>query len=65
MNPEDSAGPDCEGIFLQMEDDPVVKKSYVRDRRPSMKNLLIFESKIYFFTNTIALMPPFFFFNRL
>ena len=37
-----------------------MKKSYVRDRRPSMKNLLIFESKIYFFTNTIALMPPFF-----
>jgi len=31
MNPEDSAGPDCEGIFLQMEDDSVVKKSYVRD----------------------------------
>ena len=31
MNPEDSAAPDCEGIFLQMEDDSVVKKSYVRD----------------------------------
>ena len=31
MNPEDSTEPNCEGIFLQMEDDSVVKKSYVRD----------------------------------
>ena len=31
MNPEDSTGPNCEGIFLQMEEDTVVKKSYARD----------------------------------
>ena len=31
MNPEDSTGPNCEGIFLQMKEDTVVKKSYARD----------------------------------
>ena len=31
MNPEDSTEPNCEGIFLQMEDDKVVTKSYARD----------------------------------
>jgi hypothetical protein len=31
MNPEDSTEPNCEGIFLRMQDDSVVKKSYARD----------------------------------
>jgi len=31
MNPEDSAEPNCEGIFLQMQDNKVVRKSYARD----------------------------------
>ncbi len=31
MNPEDSRSPNCEGIFLQMQDDAVVKKSYAAD----------------------------------
>jgi hypothetical protein len=30
MNPEES-GPNCEGIFLQMQEDRVVKKEYVAD----------------------------------
>ncbi len=31
MNPEDSTEPNCEGIFLELENDAVVKKSYARD----------------------------------
>ena len=31
MNPEDSTEPNCEGIFLNLENDAVVKKSYARD----------------------------------
>ena len=31
MNPEDSAEPNCEGIFLRMQDNKVVRKSYARD----------------------------------
>ena len=31
MNPEDSTEPNCEGIFLKLENDAVVKKSYARD----------------------------------
>ena len=31
MNPEDSIEPNCEGIFLQMQDDRVMRKSYARD----------------------------------
>ena len=31
MNPEDSAEPNCEGIFLEMQDNKVVRKSYARD----------------------------------
>ena len=31
MNPEDSKEPNCEGIFLQMQDDRVMRKSYARD----------------------------------
>ncbi len=31
MNPEDSTEPNCEGIFLTLEKDAVVKKSYARD----------------------------------
>jgi len=31
MNPEGSREPNCEGIFLQMQDDAVVKKSYSAD----------------------------------
>ena len=31
MNPEDSAEPNCEGIFLEMQDNNVVRKSYARD----------------------------------
>ena len=31
MNPEESREPNCEGIFLQMQEDAVVKKSYARD----------------------------------
>lgn len=31
MNPEDSTEPNCEGIFLRMQGDKVVRKSYARD----------------------------------
>jgi len=31
MNPEDSTEPNCEGIFLRIQDDSVIKKSYARD----------------------------------
>ena len=31
MNREDSIEPNCEGIFLQMQDDRVMRKSYARD----------------------------------
>ena len=31
MNPEDSTEPNCEGIFLRMRDNKVVRKSYARD----------------------------------
>lgn len=31
MNPEDSTEPNCEGIFLRMQDNKVVRKSYARD----------------------------------
>ena len=31
MNPENSTEPNCEGIFLQMQEDKVVKKSYSAD----------------------------------
>ena len=31
MNPEDSAEPNCEGIFLEMQDNKVMRKSYARD----------------------------------
>ena len=31
MNPEDSTEPNCEGIFLKMRDDKVMRKSYARD----------------------------------
>ena len=31
MNPETSTEPNCEGIFLQMQRDKVVKKSYTAD----------------------------------
>ena len=31
MNPEDSTEPNCEGIFLKMQDNKVVRKSYTRD----------------------------------
>ena len=31
MNPEESNKPNCEGIFLEMQDDAVVIRSYVRD----------------------------------
>ena len=31
MNPEDSTEPNCEGIFLNMRDNKVVRKSYARD----------------------------------
>jgi len=31
MNPEDSAEPNCEGFFLEMQDNKVVRKSYARD----------------------------------
>ena len=31
MNPEDSTEPNCEGIFLEMQDNKVVRKSYARD----------------------------------
>jgi hypothetical protein len=31
MNPEGSREPNCEGIFLQMQEDRVVKKSYSED----------------------------------
>jgi hypothetical protein len=31
MNPKDSKEPNCEGIFLQMQDDRVMRKSYARD----------------------------------
>jgi hypothetical protein len=31
MNPEDSAEPNCEGIFLRMQDNKVMRKSYARD----------------------------------
>ena len=31
MNPEDSTEPNCEGIFLKMQDNKVVRKSYARD----------------------------------
>jgi hypothetical protein len=31
MNPEDSVEPNCEGIFLEMQDNKVVRKSYARD----------------------------------
>ena len=31
MNPEDSAEPNCEGIFLEMQDNKVLRKSYARD----------------------------------
>lgn len=31
MNPEESPEPNCEGIFLQMQDDAVVRKSYSAD----------------------------------
>ena len=31
MNQEDSAEPNCEGIFLRMQDNKVVRKSYARD----------------------------------
>ena len=31
MNPEDSTEPNCEGIFLRMQNNKVVRKSYARD----------------------------------
>ena len=31
MNPEDLTEPNCEGIFLRMQDNKVVRKSYARD----------------------------------
>ena len=31
MNPEESSDPNCEGIFLEIQDDKVVRKSYARD----------------------------------
>ena len=31
MNPEDSKEPNCEGIFLRIQDNKVVRKSYARD----------------------------------
>ena len=31
MNPEESNEPNCEGIFLEIQDDKVVRKSYARD----------------------------------
>ena len=31
MNPENSTQPNCEGIFLRMQEDKVVKKSYSAD----------------------------------
>ena len=31
MNPEDSTEPNCEGIFLRIRYDSVIKKSYARD----------------------------------
>ena len=31
MNPERSTEPNCEGIFLQMQENKVVKKSYSAD----------------------------------
>ena len=31
MNPEDSAEPNCEGIFLEIQDNKVLRKSYARD----------------------------------
>ena len=31
MNPEDSTEPNCEGIFLRLQDDKVMRKSYARD----------------------------------